>query len=221
MSEYLKLTLVENDKTLFVRKQYISGAFENEHPGRTETVLNMTSGAFYRVKERAQDIMAFLDPQNEPNETTDKSQVNGGLTEISMYLNTEIDMTTITDSMQLDSNQVIASMQIDGMEASLEVRGDVKVWWNEKAGDPTEGELFTDPSEFPDQLKRLIANGYTSDDGHWTNDPRLWIENNNWFEIFVGPIGTCAPSADLVDAEGSTPKDLFELLYDAIKDYKE
>ena len=221
MSEYLKLTLVESDKPLFVRKQYISGAFENEHPGKIETVLNMTSGAYYKVKERAQDIMAFLDPQNEPNETTDKSQVNGGRTEISMYLNTEIDMEKIIDSMQLDSGQTIASMRIGNIKASLEVRGDVKVWWNEKAGDPTEGELFTYPSEFPDKLKRLIADGYTSDVGNWYDDPRLCIANNNWFEIFVGPIGTCAPSAYLVDAEGSTPKDLFELLYDAIKDYKE
>lgn len=132
---------------------------------------------------------------------------------IEFYINDDIDMTKIADSMQLDSNQVIASMRIGDMEASIEVQGEVKIWWNEE-GNPFDGEYYIYPSEFPEKLKELIAAGYTDDGLHWTLDPRLYISENNWFEVFYGT-GT-----DVVDVEGYTPAQLFEMLYYCLKEVK-
>lgn len=136
------------------------------------------------------------------------------------YVNDEIDMTKVTDSMMLDSNQVIAEMEMDGISASLEVRGEVKVWWNE-TGDPMDGDYHIHPSEFPDSLKELIAKGHAAGCIDWTLDPRLYISENNWFELFVSRTGD--PSSlcitDVVDAEGSTVYDLFQILYDAIEKF--
>lgn len=218
MSEYVKLTLVENDKPLFVRSQYISGAFENNHLERIETVLNMSSGACYKVKERVQDIMAFLDSQNETKETTE-TKLNGELTEISMFLNKEIDMERIVDSMQLDSGQTIASMRIGNIEASLEVQGDVLVKWCDDPDNPENGKWYRRPSEFPEELKNLIEE-WDTDHGMWTDDPRVVIEMNNWFELFVGEDGT-SPDSNLVNASNKTPGEIFSLLYEAIKEYSE
>ena len=140
--------------------------------------------------------------------------------DVRFWVNDDIDMSKIVDSMQLDSEQTIATMTIDGIEASLEVRGEVKVWWNEK-GNPMEGECYRYPSEFPDKLKRLIADGYTSDEGLWTLDPRVYVSETNWFELFVGKVGETIPGADIVDAQESSVSDLFLMLYEYIEDYKE
>lgn len=129
------------------------------------------------------------------------------------------DLTKITDSMQIDSDELLAEMEKNGFTATLEVRGDVKVWWNERAGDPMEGECYTYPSEFPEKLKQLIAGGYTADEGHWTLDPRLYISENNWFELFVSEPGyETIPDAEVVDVEGLNDKEVFDLLYEAIEE---
>lgn len=133
------------------------------------------------------------------------------------YLNPDVDMTKVVDSMQIDSGTVIAVLEKDGHKASLEVRGEVKVWWNEH-GEPCEGECYKYPSEFPEKLKRLIADVYTSDEGHWTLDPRLYISENNWFEVFVtGPENEHVPDAYVVDVEGSTEEEIRNLLDDYIE----
>ena len=129
-----------------------------------------------------------------------------------------IDLTNIVDSMQLDSNQVVARMSCQDITATLEVRGSVSVWWNEKAGDAEEGEHYTDPSEFPEKLKSLIAN-VASEDGFWYQDPRVHVYLNNWFELFVWEKDKPVPYAKCVDAEECRPYEVEEMLRDAIAEY--
>ena len=135
-----------------------------------------------------------------------------------MVFTTMLDLRNIKDSMQLDSDQEIARMEKDGYTATLEVRGEVKVWWNED-GEPCDGEYYTHPSEFPEKLSCLIADGHTADGSHWTFDPRLYISENNWFELFVtNPLYDTVPDADVVDSEGLSDHDVFSMLYEAIEE---
>ena len=132
------------------------------------------------------------------------------------WLNDDIDMTKIVDSMQLDSGTEIAGMKLDNITVSLEVRGEVRVWWNEN-GDPFDGDCYTTPSEFPRELKDLIA----GDNRWWDCDKRVYIDNNNWFEVFTAVDDTYVPDADVVDVEGMTPVEIFTMLYDICKNAKE
>lgn len=123
------------------------------------------------------------------------------------WLNDDIDMTQIVDSMQLDSDQEIAGMEMGGVTASLEVRGDVKVWWNED-GSPLDGDYYTRPSEFPQKLKDLIL-----EDRWYDCDGSVYVSENNWFELFYA-LDDEFVGSDVVDVERMTPIEIFSLLYD-------
>ena len=138
------------------------------------------------------------------------------------WVNEDYDMTQIKDSMQIDSNECIASLTAGDVTLSLEVVGEVKVFWNEN-GDPGDGDYYTRPSEFPDKLKDLIAGKMTicRKDGdtegiehRWELDDRVYVSENNWFEIFMrDPDNRYGGSASwTVDAEGGTPGELLDLL---------
>lgn len=142
---------------------------------------------------------------------------------ITFYLNPDIDMTKIKDSMQIDSGTTIAILKTKNHFISLEVRGEVKVFFNpDKSGEPTDGDYYTSPSEFPQELKDLIAenteiyrkDGDTKGIEHtWSLDDRVYISENNWFEIFKGKNATDpVPNADVVDAEGLTPGEILSLM---------
>lgn len=127
------------------------------------------------------------------------------------YLNPDIDMTKIVSSMQLDSDQVIATLEKDGYEASLEVRGSVRVFYGE------DNILYRYPSEFPQELKELIATN-----NEWELDSDVFADETNWFEIFVtNPNYTSVPDAIVVDVEGYTPTQIKDLLEEYIDYAKE
>ncbi len=127
----------------------------------------------------------------------------------------DIDLKNIKDSMQLDSGQVIASLSLDEKTATLEVRGNVKVWWNpDTNAAPEDGEYYIYPSEFPTELKNII-----SKNKEWYLDDRLYIAENNWFETFVyTDKNDYCPTAYTVDVEGYDESQIFEILLDALKE---
>ena len=101
--------------------------------------------------------------------------------EMEVYVSLE----NIVDSLQLDSGTQIAFYkdEADDIYLSLEVRGHVKIEYK--------GEYYTNPSDFPDDLKKLIKEGYTEYDEnnipttlHFSYSPEVNIIDNNWFEIF-------------------------------------
>lgn len=134
---------------------------------------------------------------------------------LNFHLNPKIDMEKIKDSMQLDSNQTIAHLKVDDWDITLEVKGDVRVQWNpDPKGDPGDGKVYRHASDFPDELKKLFEQGYYPD-----GVPNLYVDDNNWFEVFVEKNGRFVDS-DVVDAEESSPADLFSMLYDTYLIYK-
>ena len=132
------------------------------------------------------------------------------------WLNQDINTETIVDSMQLDSNQEVAFMKRNLVKVAVDVRGEVGVWWNPDGnGEPFDGVYYTRPSEFPQDLKDLIAAGRNENGAPWDCDPRVYVDANNWFEAFVERVGDDVPYAeDLVDVEGLTPVEVFSLMYD-------
>lgn len=114
-----------------------------------------------------------------------------------------VDLINVGDSMELDSGQIIAEMQYGNISASLEVRGDVKVTFDD--------QTYLCPSDFPQKLKEMIHT-----DRNWYNSKSVYVSENNWFELFVSCDGSAFPDADCVDAENLKPIDVFGLLYEAI-----
>lgn len=147
-----------------------------------------------------------------------------------------IDLTNIHDSMQLDSGTVIATLRTKDGFASLEVRGYVKVFWNPNPKPdegPSDGSCYIQPSEFPQDLKDLIAGktaitmnakcdeSFGKIKGNWAMDDRVYIAENNWFELFIGEDeNDNCPISDCVDAEEMGAKQIFELMYDFIKEQR-
>ena len=130
------------------------------------------------------------------------------------WVNENYDMTKIVDSMEIDSDETIASLDLEGYTADLMVRGEVKVFWNENGiEDCTDAECYKYPSEFPKELKDLIHN-----DKDWECDPRVNVDFNNWFELFVEEPDGYRDAYDVVDAAGKTPDDLYDMLREAIID---
>ncbi len=123
-----------------------------------------------------------------------------------------IEMDKIKDSMQLDSEQTIAWLRAGEKIISLEVRGEVKVWWNPNAtkdSSPINGEYFKYPSEFPEELKELIKN-----EQYWDTDERVCVSQNNWFELFICKNkNDLVPDSVVVDVEGLSSIEIYEMMY--------
>lgn len=150
------------------------------------------------------------------------------------YINPGIDMTQIDDSMQINSETVIAALVTPKKFVTLEVRGDVKVFFNEKVKDDPnavaeDGDYYENPSEFPQLLKDIISGKepiYRRDgdtkgyENMWTLDDRIYLSENNWFEVFVSDDEFDAfPRCDLGDFEHNTNDQIYEsLLYAAEED---
>lgn len=146
------------------------------------------------------------------------------------YVNPDYDMTQINDSMEIDSETVIAALVTPKKFVTLEVRGDVKVFFNErvkedKDAEPTDGDYYIYPSEFPKALKDIISGKETiyRKDGDvegfehdWTLDDRVYISENNWFEVFIADDEyDVIPRAELADAEHYTNDQIYEMLLDS------
>lgn len=136
---------------------------------------------------------------------------------IRFHVNPDIDLEKIRTSMQLDSGQQVAWLEVGSYEVSLEVRGDVWVIFNpDPDGSYEDGETYKTPSDFPEGLKKFF-----SEEENAADLPNVYVVNNNWFEIFVSKDGAWTGWSDMVDAEGMDPKNLFGMLYDTYKEYIE
>lgn len=125
------------------------------------------------------------------------------------------DMTGIKDSMQLDSGTEICFLKTEHGCALIEVKGFVTVdWCPEGISSGESCDRYRIPSEFPKELKELIASG-----ADFWNDDRVYIDENNWFELFLHEDESVS---DVVDIEGHTNEDLLSLMHECIeKEYEE
>lgn len=117
---------------------------------------------------------------------------------------------TVNDSMELDSGQTVASLEFekDGRKYEFEIRvcGEVRVTFKK--------ETYFRPSEFPDALKALFHNGRA--DG----DRRVYIGNNNWFELYVIADGRIDGEwCDVLDGGWTSETDVFSFFLDCAKEF--
>lgn len=194
---------------------------KNENYGSNGLLNNADKSAVF-LGENTTDLFYSLNRAKTPEEAVKILKNNGikpeKITEALSLLTGEPyefrmdpdeDLTGIKDSMQIDSGTVIATLKTGNSYLSLEVRGEVKVWFNpDKEGKPEDGEYYRYPSEFPQELKDLIA-----ENRDWDLDSRVYVSENNWFELFKSkdekdPV----PESATVDAEGSTPAEILMML---------
>lgn len=147
------------------------------------------------------------------------------------YFNDEVNLAEVKDSMQFDSYTVIAELEYKGYYACIEVRGEVRVQFNPRVKDGEDvgdGECYNRPSEFPQELKDIIAgkteicrtDGDTTGMEHnWELDDRVYVSENNWFELFFGKSKDNITDSIVVDVEGETEQGVLDLLMGAINDY--
>lgn len=115
------------------------------------------------------------------------------------------DLTGINDSMMLDSESCIAVLVTpEGKEATLEVRGEVRVTTHDENGEII--GTYRSYSEMPDDLKAKIV------DGSYLEDESIYVGNNNWFEFFYDNGTVC----EVVDVENSSPSEIYSLMADMI-----
>ncbi|MCR5669649.1 MAG: hypothetical protein K6G10_01470 [Butyrivibrio sp.] len=122
----------------------------------------------------------------------------------------QTDCSNITDSMLLSSGTKIASIKANGQECTIEVRGDVRV--NFKREDDGYLDVYKDVSKMPKELVEMIR------DGSYLDSDRVYIGDNNWFEIFYKDY------TELIDCEGEGPEQLKDDMMgfvQAIEDYEE
>lgn len=115
------------------------------------------------------------------------------------------DLANIGDSMMFDSESCIAVLVTpEGKEATLEVRGEVRVTTHDENGEII--GTYRSYSEMPDDLKAKIA------DGSYLEDESIYVGNNNWFEFFYDNGTVC----EVVDVENSSPSEIYSLMADMI-----
>ena len=135
-----------------------------------------------------------------------------------------IPLASVRSSMQLDSGICLASLEVDGWKLYLEVRGDVRVDFNpDPKGSHEDGQVYRQASDFPPELARIFADGtdiYTL--------PNVYVDDNNWFELFVEKDGRFVNS-DLVDegcfcaepkGPAASPAAILGVMYDTYLAYK-
>lgn len=120
--------------------------------------------------------------------------------------------------MELDSGQCVAELEIGDILASIEVRGDVRVVFNDQS--------YRASSQFPEELRKLFH------DGKADEDERVYIDDNNWFESFIyyknpawdgtknTPKWLCDNGwCDVLDGGWENAADVFSFLLDLIQEY--
>lgn len=111
-------------------------------------------------------------------------------------------MENIKDSMQFDSGTVIAKLHTkDGTYVKLHVVGDVCVNYNETGNTLLGWGTYRIPSQFPDKLKQIIADGKL-----WEDIPCLIVYENNWYELLLIFKNECCSC--VVEADGFTAEDI-------------
>ncbi len=129
------------------------------------------------------------------------------------YVNPYINMETVTDSIELDSNETIASLEDNEIKATIEVVGDISVTWQPDI--TKDGKTYYSFREFPQEMKTLIRNN-----PYWYEDKRIYVNLNNWFELFVEDKTNNVYDSYIVDIEKYNKTQLYELLKESIEDYR-
>lgn len=129
------------------------------------------------------------------------------------YFDSDATELATIDSLLVDSETTLAELKYKLNDSSveevisLEVRGDVKVYY--------EGEIYRYPSEFPSKLKMIFK---TLNPIEQLDIEELEVRNNNWCEIFYTINGQW--QYDVADtADGcftSTEEDVKDFLLDMI-----
>lgn len=121
------------------------------------------------------------------------------------------DISNINDSLLIDSNTIIAEYIGKDYDASIEVRGEVKIIHNLDNGGM---DIFKTPSDYPDWLKKSITEENLSE----RND--IYIDANNWFEVFIwDKEGNCITS-DVVDCENNSFDQLAGIMTDFVDEFR-
>ena len=118
------------------------------------------------------------------------------------------DMKPIKDSMQFDSDTEICEYAPADkkVKITIEVRGEVRITYND--------EVYTKPSEFPQEIKEIIKNGDL-----WNTD-EVYVGNNNWFELFFWDEEGNFLDSDVVDIEGMTPEELCDYCEEVLINFR-
>ena len=122
-----------------------------------------------------------------------------------------IDMTKYNDSLELESGQEVARLE-DGLRnlvVTVEVRGEVRIEYK--------GTTYSTASSMPKRLLQLIHDG-KADSKHG-----VYIEDNNWFEVFVwdnkNNVLEWTGYSDVVDIEGNNEEQMKAFLTDCLDIY--
>ncbi len=134
-----------------------------------------------------------------------------------MHFHNKVDLTHIANSMQLDSDQVVAELENDAFSVTLEVCGKVRVIWNpDPNGKAEDGEVYRTPSQFPDSLMEVFAKRMNT-----AEMPNIYVDDNNWFEIRVEDKKTKKTVySDYFDAEELSPEEVKVYLLEEMKQWQ-
>ena len=135
---------------------------------------------------------------------------------VNFRINPKIPLKEIHDSMQLDSQTIIAKLEVGYFKLKVFVAGDVKVFWNpnpEKSWQDPDAGMYKCASQMPDGLLQIFAKG------GYDGRKDLEVCNNNWFEVTVSYKGRTIFS-DVSDIEELDPCDLFTSLWDMYLEFK-
>ena len=114
-----------------------------------------------------------------------------------------IDLSDIHDSMELESNRLVASIKTRTDMIDICVNGDVRVLYK--------GVIYKTQCQFPEELMQMFHNGTA-----YTN-PDVEVINNNWFEVIhyrkKGRKWDWSGDCDVLDdIEGMTPDKILKTL---------
>lgn len=112
--------------------------------------------------------------------------------------------------MEVPSGTELARLEIDNLVITLEIRGEVRVTF--------QGTEYKDVDDFPPTLL------YKFHTGEAYEDPNIYIEDNNWAELFIwekmGRIMTWTGFSEVTDLDGSNKEELYQSLKEMLEDYK-
>lgn len=130
---------------------------------------------------------------------------------LNFRINPLINFATLRNSMQLDSETVIATLDVDNCTLILKTSGLVRVVWNPDSSLTTEDpgtEVYKSPCQFPDDLMKVFAE--CQDTSEMKN---LFVDNSNYFEIVIVRDGEEFYGDDFVDLPEYAPGDVFNALW--------
>ena len=84
----------------------------------------------------------------------------------------EQDLSQYTDSLLFDTGETVATLNYKDFEVIVDVTGEKKIFFND--------EIYTQASDYPDELVENIKNGKIYD---YLED--CYLEDNNWFDIAI------------------------------------